>query len=305
MSRDTSALIAQNWLNKPDGGVGWASRFIEKGYEVYIVDQTSRGRSPWLPGNSTDGGTPEPITAEYYQQKFTASQDYLIWPQAINHTKWPGTGKIGDETFDNFFRAGYPSLTNNTWQQKSIQSAGAVLLDAIGKPTILLGHSQAGPYPILLADIRPDLTHALILIEPTRPPFREEVFTQASARPYGLTEIPITYSPPVKDPAVDLSRQVMLADGENLSNCTLQADTPAPRHLVNIADKPILVMTSEASYHAVYDYCTVKYLIQAGCDKLVHYRLPEKGIHGNGHMIFLETNSDVTHALVADWLDGI
>jgi hypothetical protein len=42
---------------------------------------------------------------------------------------------------------------------------------------------------------------------------------------------------------------------------------------------PVLVMTSEASYHAVYDYCTVAYMRQAGVG-VKWLNLPEAGIHG-------------------------
>ena len=38
-------------------------------------------------------------------------------------------------------------------------------------------------------------------------------------------------------------------------------------------------MTSEASYHAVYDYCTVAFMRQAGVG-VEWLNLPEVGIHG-------------------------
>ena len=60
-------------------------------------------------------------------------------------------------------------------------------------------------------------------------------------------------------------------------------------------------MTSEASYHAAYDHCTVKYLEQAG----VHptwIKLGEIGIHGNGHMMMLEKNNLEIAAVLYRWL---
>ena len=63
----------------------------------------------------------------------------------------------------------------------------------------------------------------------------------------------------------------------------------------------ILIVTSEASYHAPYDHCTVKYLEQAG----VHptwIKLAESGIHGNGHMMMLEKNNQEIAQLMAKWL---
>jgi hypothetical protein len=65
---------------------------------------------------------------------------------------------------------------------------------------------------------------------------------------------------------------------------------------------PILVITSELSYHRAYDHCTVKFLEQAG----VHatwMKLADAGIHGNGHMMMLEKNNAEIAALMSQWMD--
>ena len=84
----------------------------------------------------------------------------------------------------------------------------------------------------------------------------------------------MNYSPPVTDPAIDLVQQVYqptyLTSNNATVPCVLQAAEPAPRRLPNLAPLPILTVTSEASYHAPYDYCTVNFLKQAGCSKAVH-----------------------------------
>jgi hypothetical protein len=78
---------------------------------------------------------------------------------------------------------------------------------------------------------------------------------------------------------------------------------PEPaRKLVNLQNIPILVVSSEASYHAAYDHCTVRYLSQAGVTS-TSLRLADIGIHGNGHMMMLEKNSDAIAKAMADWLD--
>ncbi|KAH6970725.1 Alpha/beta hydrolase family-domain-containing protein [Ilyonectria sp. MPI-CAGE-AT-0026] len=289
-----------NFLNKPDGSRGWASRFIEQGYEVYIVDQTLRGRSAWMPAY---GATkPSTYSAEIIQQRFTAVKDYMLWTQASKHTQWPGTGVMGDSYFDAFYSSNVQFINNATYQQSTVQDAGAALLDKIGKPVILVGHSQGGLMPILIADARPKLTKALILLEPTGPPFREAVFSTKAGRSWGLTDIPITYSPAVTDPTTDLVQASYAATDDDHVECMLQAETPTPRKLVNLASKPILLVTSEASYHAPYDYCTVRFLKQAGCSKAQHLELGEAGIHGNGHMFFMEDNSDIIQGVLKKWI---
>ncbi|WP_020417272.1 hypothetical protein [Amycolatopsis sp. ATCC 39116] len=61
---------------------------------------------------------------------------------------------------------------------------------------------------------------------------------------------------------------------------------------------PVAVVTSEAGYHAAYDHSTVKFLRGAGVET-DHIRLEEAGVHGNGHMLMIEQNSDE----IAEWLD--
>ncbi len=73
------------------------------------------------------------------------------------------------------------------------------------------------------------------------------------------------------------------------------------RLLPNLAKLPILILTAEASYHAPYDHCTVKYLQQAGV-RSTWIKLGDVGIHGNGHMMMLEKNNQEIGAVVSGWL---
>lgn len=243
------------------------------------------------------------MPAEQIQKYFTATKDYAIWPQAVNHTQWPGSGLMGDPVFDAFYSSNVQFVGNNSLQQVALQNAGAALLDKIGKPAILVGHSQGSVMPVLVADVRPELTQSIILLEPSGPPFREEVYNSPNPRPWGLTDIPLTYSPALTGPS-DLLKQEHPPRGENSKGCLLQAEDPAPRQLVNLVDKPILVITGEASYHAPYDYCTAQYIRQAGCHKMEHIELGEIGIHGNGHMLFLEKNSQEIQEVLHHWIQG-
>jgi hypothetical protein len=58
---------------------------------------------------------------------------------------------------------------------------------------------------------------------------------------------------------------------------------------------------SEASYHAPYDHCTVKYLRQAGADP-AFMRLAALGIKGNSHVMMNEKNNKEIAAVIAQWL---
>jgi pimeloyl-ACP methyl ester carboxylesterase len=223
-----------------------------------------------------------------------------LWPQAHLHTQWPGKGEPGDPVFDQFYASQVPSIENFTLQQTLNRDAILALLEKIG-PAILLTHSQSGAFGWGVADARVDLVKAILAVEPNGPPFfnvdnvpAPEWFRDAGvqagvqARPWGVTAVPLTWDPPVAA-ASDLAIQRQeKPDGADLAR-RWEQKSPA-RRLPRLQRIPILILTAEASYHAPYDHCTVKYLEQAG----VHptwIRLADIGIHGNGHMMMLEKNN--------------
>jgi hypothetical protein len=89
-------------------------------------------------------------------------------------------------------------------------------------------------------------------------------------------------------------------EAPDLVRCWAQA-APA-RTLVNLQKIPVLVVQTEASYHAAYDHCTVAYLRQGGVSAVSFVRLPDVGLKGNGHMLMLEKNSLEIAAMVDKWL---
>lgn len=82
--------MLQQWLNKPDGKRGWASYFLEQGYEVIIVDITTVGRSASRELPPISAG----ITVEGAQRAFTAPERSKDYYQARFHTQWPGVSII-------------------------------------------------------------------------------------------------------------------------------------------------------------------------------------------------------------------
>ena len=64
---------------------------------------------------------------------------------------------------------------------------------------------------------------------------------------------------------------------------------------------PMLIVNGEASFHAPFEHCTVKYLEQAGV-KPTWIDLGKAGIHGNGHMMMLEKNNLEVAAMIEKWL---
>ncbi|GAB7347375.1 hypothetical protein MBLNU459_g4307t2 [Dothideomycetes sp. NU459] len=286
-----------NWLNTPDNREGWASYFLRQGYVVYLTDQPQRGRSIWLPGSNNLTALSVATTEKY----FTAPQKFNLWPQAQFHTQWPGSGTIGDPIFDAFFAAQVEYTSSKSIAEVNSRRAYSALLDREG-PAILVTHSQAGSQGWQVGDARPRLVKGIVALEPEGPPFYDEIISSGFDRTYGITSQPIEYEPPAGTNASDLRTVTVAPASANESSCILQA-SPAKR-LVNLSEVPIIVVTSEASYHAVYDRCTVKYLVQAGVNA-TWMNLPQLGIHGNGHFVFMEKNNLQIAERVEGWLDGI
>jgi pimeloyl-ACP methyl ester carboxylesterase len=292
-----------NWTGTADGREGWAQYFARRGFAVYVVDQPGRGRSAYV---ADVYGPPRFANAESAQQRYLQQEKFKLWPQAHLHTQWPGTGEMNDPATLQIIGSFLPEIPF----PKSVaitHEAMLQLLDKLG-PSIVLMHSQGGPIGWLAADARPDLVRAIVAVEPNGPPGRTVRFTGAPdwfkdgtvELPYGLTPLPITYSPPVKDPSDIKWVREDKPDSPDLVTCWKQAE-PA-RQLPNLQRIPIALVTSEASYHAAYDHCIVRFLNQAGV-KPTWIKLAEHGLKGNSHNMMQEKNSDEIAAVIHRWLE--
>ena len=291
-----------NFTGTPDGREGWAQYFLKQGYAIYVVDQPGRGRSTLRP----DYGETIQRPTSWVQQQFTAPEKSNLWPQARLHTQWPGSGVAGDPVFDQFYAQQLQAVSSFPKQQELNRDAGAALLDKIG-PAILLTHSQSGAFGWPIADARPNLVKAIVAVEPSGPPVHDAVFKGAPnyfengplSKPWGLAAVPLTYEGVTNASQLAFMEQTK-SDSQDLVRCWQQK---APAHqLKNLRSIPVVIISSEASYHASYDHCTAQYLTQAGV-KNTFIRLADRGIRGNGHMMMLEKNNLQIAALMAEWLN--
>ncbi len=293
-----------NYTGTPDGREGWAQYFLRQGYAVYILDQPARARSPFHADQV--GGTTR-MGAERVRRQFVAPEQFNLWPQAHRHTQWPGTPIAGDPVFDQFMAQQFPSIESFPRQQALNRDAGAALLDRLG-PAILFTHSQSGTFGWLVADARPHLVKGIVAMEPSGPPVHDLVTKGAPdwfddgafTKPYGLTAEPLAYDPPLNNAGdLEFVRQAK-GDTPQLAPCWEQAE-PA-RKLAHLIDMPVLVVMAEASYHAAYDHCTVRYMRQAGMARTTFIRLADIGVSGNGHMLMLEKNNLEIAAIADTWM---
>jgi len=284
-----------DFLGTADGREGWAHWFVRRGFAVYVVDRPGHGRAPFYPAILGAMGPPPPPS--FLERWFCRPADFpATYPRAHLHHQWPGPGTAGDPHFDHFLAGAGPTQADLAQAHRDTRDAAAGLLDAIG-PSILLTHSAGGPAGWLAADARPALVKAIIAIEPLGPPFATTALGRLS---WGLSAIPLTYEPRADAPT-DLLLELNPPPCEGTIACFVQ-QAPA-RQLPNLQAFPILVVTAEASWKAAEDHGTVDFLRQAGA-RVEHLRLEECGLHGNGHAMMLELNSDAVAAVLADWIDG-
>lgn len=258
------------WLDTPDGRPGWAQRLVEAGFAVLIVDRPGHGRSPLHV--ETLGPMGPPFSYEGGRHIYFPGDD-------PRHTQWPFTPD--DEVAMDEFIAGYGPLPADLELSETLDADRmSALLDRIG-PAVLITHSASGPDGWLVADRRPELVKAIVAIEPMGPPFAD--IPNIGPLRWGATAAPMRFEPPVSDPEV------------------VRRSEPGALKLPALVGLPTLVVTAEASAFAAASPPTVAFLNAAGASaELLH--LSDHGIHGNGHGLIYERNSDAALAPVLDWL---
>lgn len=213
----------------------------------------------------------------------------------------------------------------------------AELLKKMDRKAVLIGEGARSNIAWLTADVVPERVAAVVAVEPAGPPFGKparlpngaytgSVHREHSVRAYGLTDIPLTYDPPARAPesiisldsqdvldvvevARDGTRAVyFMQDGADTSGRTIIRNAIYPseikgrvRQLVQLKRVPHAVITGEAGAHTEFDWATVAFMRQAGLD-VNWIKLEEHGIKGNGHLMFLEKNSDKIAGLVELWI---
>ena len=166
----------------PDGREGWATYFARKGFPVYVVDQSGRGRS---------GFNAQAINQAKQQSKPEILPTIRMATQQRGWVNFRFGARHGEPFPDCRFpleclEQYYAQLVPDT--EVTLEGAGAqtvnglvALLEEIG-PALVFVHSQSGPYGLELVHRRPDLVAALVHLEAGWIPFTADEIARTFAR---------------------------------------------------------------------------------------------------------------------------
>ena len=197
----------------------------------------------------------------------------------------PGAGRGGTPTPANAQPAGPFNLQHMVWRQ-----AGADLLDKIG-PAIIVTHSAGGPFGLLVAEARPNLVKATVIIEGAGSGF-------AGGNRWGMSSIPVTYDPPVVDPS-EIKTHWVGSPEPGVNGYFLQSE---PAHkLPNLRNTKVVFVTADSSFASPGNPGGAAFLKQAGV-QAEELRIGALGIKGNGHMMMVEKNSRQVLQPIIDWM---
>ncbi|OLT42142.1 lysophospholipase [Saccharomonospora sp. CUA-673] len=256
-----------DWTGTPDGRPGWATRFVEAGFAVYVVDRCGHGRSPYHPDVISPMGAQFPYEA--------AQALFLPEESRAGQTQWTFDRELGSADVDQLVAPMGPLPADLAESQRLDADRLARLLDVIGD-AVLVTHSAGGPVGWLTANARPDRVAGIVAVEPIGPAFAE--FPGLGELTWGLTSAEITCDPPAEHPA----------------------QVPG-RTIPGLTGTPVTVVTGGASAFAGFAPQVVDFLADAGAQaQLMH--LPDVGITGNGHALIFEANSDEIAGRVIDWI---
>ena len=261
-----------DWTGTVDGRPGWATRFVEAGFAVYVVDRAGHGRSPYHPDVVGPMGAPFPYEV--------AKGLFLSDDAAQAQTQWTYGREIGDDDLDQLVSAMGPLPADLGDSEAMDADRLGKLLDRTG-PAIIVSHSAGGPVGWLTADARPGLVKGIAAVEPVGPAFAE--LPGMGTLAWGLTAAPMTFEPP-------------LATSDDVRN----AD-PATLRIPSLRKMPIAVFTGATSGFSTFAPDVVRSLNAASAEaEWIH--LPDLGINGNGHGLIFEANSDETVKPVIEWI---
>jgi hypothetical protein len=171
---------ASAWQRRWDGGEGFQSIFVRRGYPVYLWDGPRVGRANWGCAETT-----YTLNARADQQNFVAWRFGLTYPNWFEDVQFP---KDDAEAWNQAMRARYQEFDSVANAQLE-SDAAAVLADRIG-PTVALTNS-AGGLRALLTALKSDNIKGIVAYENVGWVYPKGEGPNVSEGRFGPVEVPL------------------------------------------------------------------------------------------------------------------
>lgn len=261
-----------DYTGTPDGRPGWLDTFVQAGFLTYVVDRPGHGRS-WF--------HPDVVGEPAGMFPYEAAAG-LFSPPIPGHTQAVWSGEPGEDTTDNLVSG--MGFVHSDYAEVNRMDADrlAKLLDRTG-PAVIVTHSAGAPAGWLVGDLRHDLVKAHVAIEPIGPAFGE--FPGLGFLTWGLSG-----AKPVLEP-------------EPATPEELQAN-PGGFVQPGLVGIPTVVVVAEASPFTEFEE-SVSDFVNALGGSSEFLNIGDHGVHGNGHGLMLEANSDEAAGPIIEWISRL
>jgi hypothetical protein len=249
-------LTGKTWETTPDGRMGWDEFFVRKGYPVYVIDQSWRGRSAGSVAaiNAVKTGK---APVDQLPTVFSAGHEgaWAIfrfgpeYPKVFDGMRYP----LGAQA--EFWKQMVPDWSNSVPTPNPTVPALSELAQKL-RGTVLISHSQSGIYPFQTVALNTKGVAGIIAIEPGACPD-----AAGDLAPYKGLPILVVWGD-----YVDLSPRW----APRLKGCRA--------------------------------FVTAVNAVGGKAELLV---LPEKGIHGNSHMLMQDNNSLQIAGMLDSWIQQV
>jgi pimeloyl-ACP methyl ester carboxylesterase len=152
-------LTGVTYETKPDGGEGWLTYFIRKGWDTYISDAVERGRAGWT---NTFKGDPLFLPLGDPWERFRIGPPGSWNDDKAKRASYPGV-QFPIDAYEQFMKQAVPRWTTTDEQ---IVAAYVELVDKVC-PCVVMVHSQSGSFGYKVLEARPQKIKALVAVEPT------------------------------------------------------------------------------------------------------------------------------------------
>lgn len=168
------------WQNRWDGGEGFQSIFLRRGYPVYLWDGPRVGRANWSCAE-----------IRYEPRAGRDQSNFTSWRFGVTYPNWfPGVQFPTDDAqaWDQAMRARYDEF--DTTENAILQAeAAALAIERIG-PSVLVTNS-AGGFRALLAAMKTDNVRAVVAYENARYVYPEGLGPEAGTAPFDPAHVPM------------------------------------------------------------------------------------------------------------------